>query len=303
MHSFSSSHAVFPSLFERSVDICRNIDDELVLFDREGRIRATRMGDPVLRREEDFFSLLEEGERLFFEENCLDRAHDRLALMTRYGAAVVFCGLFPTCGLFVAVISPEEAWVLRAACEGTPESGLALSDTVRRSFGERPDPERVIRLARTLGGAVNALCFYKEKRGSLGDAAQLLIDRACEVASLVGCHLGCREELHGGISDAFVFSMPAYVSLLLLLLIRARLESLERRAQLLLFVRDGRIFLELSAECGGAETETLDFCREVAEKKELPFEVGREGTREAVALSPTVCDVSYLGLKNPFLYE
>ena len=303
MHSFSSSFAALSPLFEKAVDSCRNIYDQLLLFDRAGQIRAVRTSDPLLRGEEDFLALLDEGERIFFEQNCADFSHDRLALMTRYGAAMVFCHLFPACGLFVAVIVSQEPSLLRQVCETAPTEGILLSDAICAARGERQSHEKVAALMGMLSGAAEALCFYKEKRGAFGDAAEMLVRRACELARFVGCHLVCRAGALDAVSDAFVFRMPIYVSLLLLLLMRARRESPERGAELEILVRDGRIFLELSAECGGAETETVSLCREVVEQKELPFEVHREGTREVIRFSPTVCDVSYLGLKNPFLYE
>lgn len=303
MHSFSSFGTVFSPLFEKTVDSCRDICDQLVLFDGAGQIRAVRTDNPALREAEDFLSLLDDGERAFFLQNCSGFAYDRLVLMTRHGAAMVFCHLFPACGLFVAVISSEEPSLWRQVCESVPAEGLLLSDAIRWACGQCREPVRVTCLSRMLGGAAEALCFHKEKRGVFGDAAEMLAGRACEVARFVGCHLSCRAGAPKAVSDAFVFSMPAYVSLLLLLLIRVRRESPERRAVLEILERDGRIFIELSAECDGAETEMLSFCRAAAERKELPFEVTRVGTRETVTFSPTVCDVSYLGLKNPFVFE
>ena len=291
MHTFSS----FSPLLVESVDSCRSIGDQLMVFDGEGRVLAVRSSDPSLRGTDDFFTLLESGERDFFLTHCASFEHDRLALMTRHGAAVVFCHLFPACGIFVAVF-------VDAAPSLLGQMPLLRSMGVD-AFVPKEDLEGALALGKTLRIASDALCFDRERSGMPLDPVRTLVDRVCGMARLVGCHVNCSCEALSVLSEAFVFSLPAFTSILLLELMRVRAEAADRGAQVILCERDGRIFVEISSECDTKECLSLAFCREIAARKELPFEVRRAGTGETVVFSPTVCDVSYLGLKNPFLFE
>lgn len=292
MHTFSS----FSPLFEETVNSCRSICDQLMVFDGEGSVLAVRTSDPSLRAVSDFFSLLEGGEQDFFLAHGVDFECDRLAIMTRYGAALVFTHLFPTCGIFVALLVDVEPALLGRL------TGVAASRAIRLASTESGAAENFTVLTETLRIATEALCFYGERDSFAFDPAQVLMRRVCAVARFVGCYVSCRCEAISTFSDAFVFSLPAFTSILLLLLMQARREAFDRAASVSLTLRDDRIFVELSAESEG-ETSVLTICRGIAERKELLFEVRREGTREIVTFSPTVCDVSYLGLKNPFLFE
>ena len=274
MHSFSFDFTYFPPAMEELVDSCRNINDHLIIFDSGGKILSVRSSDPELRGEEDFFSLLGDGERAFFETNCIAFSRDRLALMTKYGAAEVFCQLFPACGLFVAVLVCSDL--------SSDQGGLLYSEALR--------------------AAVEALSFDRERGAAILDLARVLTDRVCAISRFVGCHVECRAEAIFTLSDAFVFHFATFTATMMLLLMRARREAADRTARVTMLARDGRVFVELSAEMRG-ESLVLGSCRQMAERKDFPFEVRREGTREVVTFSPTVCDVSYLGLKNPFVFE
>lgn len=283
MHAFSS----FASpLVLGCVDSCRKIEDHLVLFDGEGKILATRTALASLRNEENFFSLLSSEERAFFELHRTDFEQDRLLLMTAYGAALVLCHLFPSAGYFVAVI-----------LEGVPSftSGFLLSNGVSEASKARLIP--------AAWEALEAFCFDRERRGSFDDLSQTLVDRVCRVAYFVGCHVRVQGDCSLRLSDAFGFHLPVFLSVLLVLLMRVRQESTARSADVVILERDGRLCFEISAEWVDPQSLALSFARATCERKELPFEVRRAEGVETVIFSPTVCDVSYLGLKNPFIFE
>lgn len=302
MHSFSSSASYFSPLLEETVDSCRNIEDQLVLFDGKGKILAVRTSQPALRDTEDFFSLLALEEHTFFERHCVGFEHDRLLLMTAYGAALVFCHLFPTCGYFVAVILGGAAGdVRRLLGEGMMWGALASEASLSAVDCDWNGGDAT--LSQTVWEAVDAFCFDRERRGVPCDLGQTLVDRVCAVARFVGCHVVVRADRILNLSDAFVFHLPAFLSVLLALLMRARRESPTRRADVVILERDGRLFIEISAEWSTEESSTLSLARATCERKEFPFEVRRAGGVETVTFSPTVCDVSYLGLKNPFVFE
>lgn len=303
MHSFSSSAFYFSSVLEETVDSCRNVEDQLVLFDGKGKILAVRTNEPALRGAEDFFSLLAPEERAFFEHHCVGFEHDRLLLMTTYGVALVFCHLFPVSGCFVAVILGGAAWEARRLLEGGMMRGALASEAILSASDPVLSRKDSRTLSQTVWEATQALCFGREGRGVPYDVGQVLVDRVCAVARFVGCHVRCRADRMLSVSDAFVFHMPAFVAVLLAFLMRARQESPTRSAEVVMQERDGRLFAEIFTEQSVEEGEALSLARLICEQKEFPFEVRRTGGGETVTFSPTVCDVSYLGLKNPFVFE
>ncbi len=292
MHTFSRKELYFSAEDAYIVDDCRNIRDELLLFDGEGVIVASRVSDAALRNRKNFFSLLSASERSRFRAYPSSAFKTPLLLQTSRGAALIFCHLFASSGLFAAILFHEAPSAVRSVLESGYFGNISLSDGI--SHGECEGSGKSAEIMETADIAMSALCFLGE------ETPEALARRACAVARLVGCHLSCRVSAFSELSDLFVFRVSAYVAALLYVFAVVRDVAEDRAAELALYERDGRIFIDISAKC---ETEAFLFLRELCEKKEFPFVISRESGVQKVSFSPEICDISLLGLKNRFIFE
>ena len=100
----------FLTLEDKPIEFGRKEPYNIVLFDVGGRI-VTRVGtDTPFLKKNNFFALLPEEERSFFDEWSLVFGQKKLLLESTRGPVLVFSGIFHETGLFAAVLfhTPRE---------------------------------------------------------------------------------------------------------------------------------------------------------------------------------------------------
>ncbi len=293
IHTFYEDRGAFSSIFEGEVDTCRDIADDLFLFEATGAVIASRLGDAVLGKTKNFLSLLPPTEREFWDQTRARLGRGCLFLQTVRGAALVLGGLYPASGLFVAILPREGVSFLRAVYEGgTLGTAVASDGFLAEAQGEIIGDEGVLWDTVSFAASV----FGMGRTGEVMNGEHFL-RRVLNMARFIGCHVRCRVDVAHALSDVFIFSMPAFAAVLGCFLCEARAVADDRAADVEVFVRDGRIFVSLSM--AGVAAKSTAFCRALCERRDFLLDVNERG----FCFSPEIAEVSLLGLKNRFVFE
>ncbi len=297
MHSFFKGADLFSLPMEDTVDTCRAIFDDLLVFDITGRIIAARTGDSMLGTQDNFLSLLGADES-FFRQNCLCTVKKPLILLTEKGATAIFRHLFSSFGLFVAVVFHADIGAVKAFFETYFVGDVIFSEQLVKA--ESLAEEQMNDISDTVRYAMDAIGFPGEETMRLFDVLPM---RVCAIARFVGCHVHCRVMPFTGRSELFVFHMPAFAAVLLCLFMEARKEATDRGASVVIYEQDGRVFIRFEMQCTLGNETMISHCRDYCAKKEFPFIFSCENGKETIEFSPEVCDVALLGLKNRIVFE
>ncbi len=291
IHKFES---YFPLEDEYVVDSCRNIRDELILFNGAGEIVISRVGDPALCGVRNFFSLLNAGEVAFFRRCSWGRGKNPALLLTSRGAVLIFGHLFPTSGIFAAVLFHEAPEAVRAVFAGGYFRSVMMSDGILGAEGEASanDVNAVVKTAEL---AMDAFYFSGD------ESPEGLALHICTLARFVGCHVKCIARIGGALSDIFVFSVSSFIASMLYLLLEARVGAEDRCDEVYIGEKDGRIWMDCRMQVSAPRP--LLFLDSLCEKKGFPFDIFHENGGQRVSFSPEICDVALLGLKNRFIFE
>ncbi len=309
------------TLEDKATEVLRGEPYNIVVFDASGRI-VTRVGTDVpFLKKNNFFELLSEEERDFFERQSRAFGARKLLLETTRGPALVFCSLFAETGLLAAVVfhTPRESvrdfWKY-GFWSDTLVSPTLEKKTLPRKMGNEEDIQKIAECF----GRLTPLFDSGVGRLPLHDSEWMLSTlgvMTCNLARSFGCELSLRKARRILLSESWVFSMPSFAAVMACLNSLVSSYSLDGKARAEIFEEDGRIFIcfyttlaywrdkESKAHC--CEYSELKDCARIAERHDLLLDIVLEhkeaGAALSVRFSPEYQDVAVLGLKNPIRFK
>lgn len=311
----------FLTLEDKPIEFGRKEPYNIVLFDVGGRI-VTRVGtDTPFLKKNNFFALLPEEERSFFDEWSLVFGQKKLLLESTRGPVLVFSGIFHETGLFAAVLfhTPRETlrgfWK-RGYWHDVKVSPFLMEKTLPQKGGKEEDLFKIVEcvgdLDPVLSPGVSDLPWEDGRwmASALGRAA-------ANLARCLGCAVSVREAKYVSLAREWVFSFPAFVAVMACLLSLAANVVVSEKAIIDIYESEGRMFVRFETElpywrdksskahrCDYAE---LKECERIAERHDLFLEFDFKHKEKSAALtvhfSPQYPDVSFFGLKNPLKFN
>ncbi len=287
------------------------------MFDAKGRI-VTRVGTDIpFLKKENFFELLSDEERLFFEERADAFVTKKLLVDTTRGPSLIFCGLFPETGLFVAVVFHTPRETLRdfwknGSWGDTLVSPTLMKKTLPRKRGVKEDAFKISECF----GHLSPLFDFGVRRLPIQNGEYFVAtlgSMVCCLARCFGCEISLRTAKRALFSNSWVFSMPSFAAIMACLISLTVSSSVTGKAKIEIFEEDGRVFVcfdavlaywrdkKSKAHC--CEYSELKDCRKIAERHDLLLDIvlnrKEEGAALSVRFSPEYQDISFLGFKNP----
>ncbi len=295
---------------------------DILLFDGEGRFLTRSTSDIPTLKKENFFDLLSGEEQKFFHMWSRLFSTGSLLLDTSRGMALVFCRLYPTTGVFVAIMFHTSREAMRhfwqnGVLDNTRVSPQLVAKTPPRKEGRQ---EEICMIEKKLGvcAEIFDLASYSVSEIKGRQFLSLLSRSARAIARAFGCGYVLREESAVLPADGYVFSLPSFFAILSCLLSCVRLYGAEYDVpQMSLREEDGRIVLLLKAQIKGYKDKpsyTIRFdypefeaCRTIASRHDFILEIGLQPAGETATLSvrfsPEYRDPAVFGLKSPLRFQ
>lgn len=296
--AFMPKNESFYCYREKTVDDCRKIADDLLLFDISGQVLAVRTDRPKLRRLQNVSTLLSREEYMFFRQQASMCYQRPMLLQAEPGAMLVFGHLFPSAGFFVGVLLRADACDLREAERRGLLGRVLCSERIVGLTGEGdPDAALLAELSAVLPVFSLPTDVPRTPREMLGQ----LFDHACLLSRLVGCHLHISAAPCAGITNAFALDVHFLDAMLLRIFLFVREWAIDRRCELRILEADGRFFFSASAEGLDERSVPTDII-DLAERRRFPIRIDAVEGHCEVVFSPEIEDVALLGLKNRFLF-
>lgn len=291
--------------------------NDIMLFDALGNFVTRASEDIPLNKKKNFFDLLSEEDVTFFKENHRGFLPTRLLFDSTRGPLLVYCHLYAETGLYVAVLFPVKRESIRRFWKWGLFGEIKVSPTLRektlpRKNGDFEEGELVERRFGMLAGVFDETIGSRIDRGA-EDILGFVAGRLREVARLLGGAISTTVYERAHLREGYVLSFSCFVAVMSCLLSLARKTRPENEGKAEFFEQEGRCFvqLELNIRAYRAEKQQiylfdypeLDYCREIAKRRDLLFDMTVKATgRDAVLsirFSPDFRDPAVLGLKNP----
>jgi hypothetical protein len=307
----------FLTLEDKPTEVVRGEPYNIVLFDASGRI-VTRVGtDTPFLKKNNFFALLPEAERDFFDEWSLTFGQRKLLLESTRGPVLVFNGLFPETGLFAALLFHTSRETLRGFWKNgfwrdVKISPSLMEKTLPRKGGNEEDLFKIIESVGTLDPIFSSgvTPLPMQDGGFLVAALGRMI---CSLARCFGCAVSVREAQRVLLSESWAFSLPSFVAVMACFVSLTANSAVADKAVIDIYEEDGRIFVRLDTELAYWRDKTskahrleypeLKECERIAERHDLFLNVvvkrREEGAALTVLFSPQYADASFFGLKHP----
>lgn len=305
------------TLEDKALEMRRGEPYNIVVFDTAGQIVARVGTDTPFLKKNNFFALLSEEERDFFDEWSVAFGQKRLLLESTRGPMLVFSGLFRETGLFVAVLfhTPRETvrgfWK-SGFWQDINVSPFLMEKTLPRKSGNEEDLFKIIEcvglLDPILSPGVTPLPMQD------GDWMLSSLNRMVStLARCFGCAVSLREGRHALLSERWAFSMPSFAATVACLLSLVANYTMAEPALIDIYEEDGRIFVRLDTSLAFwrdkvSKAHRFDYpelaaCAKIAERHDLFLNVVSNYKDDGVALSvlfsPQYPNASAFGLKNP----
>lgn len=298
----------------------REIHDDVVVFDRAGTIYAARSEDGRVREGENLKKYMLVGEWDFLRENSIKFSCERVIVDTKLGGMVVFCNMAASMRIMIGVIVHVDRDALLAQYLGRVTSLAKISPrmlTYERKRGT-PDAEMLTIAKDTVELAFRAFMSAGIKERLLRcpqEATAYIIDRACTIASFIGCRIDCRSA-RSAVPMLQDFSVDAYVAILTCLMLFAWDTCPSRSLQMKIGDIGGRPYPILRCEPRLEDAPlfvnrryqhtALHLCDGISSVRAFLFECSEredeDGPHIRVCFSPAVKPVEKLGVKQPILW-
>ena len=216
--------------FEAFAPNCRRIDDDIVIFRRDGSIVGSRCQGDILRSEKSFFSLIDSRDSALLTDLCISFDYSWFIADTSLGCAAIYTDLFGVSGLLIAVIFHEKRGAVKSFFidrEPPLTYFLPSFEALESTPLSQKSSER---LKNTLALTESALSlrFLKTSLKTAGLGAGELITRGLlEVAEFCGCVGHCVASFKR-IPDLDKFSPELFSALSLCAVIFARYHGVRR---------------------------------------------------------------------------
>lgn len=311
----------FLTLENRPLEISCGEPHNVVLFDASGRI-ATRVGtDTPFLKKNNFFALLSEKERDFFDKYVLDFGQKKLLLESPRGPVLVFNGLFRETGLFAALLFHTPRETVRGFWKNnfwqdTEVSPELMEKTLPQKAGNEKDLFEIVECV----GMLDPIFSPGVTPIPLHDGVWLVSALGRMVGNLArsfGCAVSIREAKRVLLEESWAFSLPSFSAIMACLVSLTANFSVTKKATIDIYEEDGRIFVRLDtilacwrdkeSKAHRCEYSELKECERIAERHDLFFNAVMKHNDEDVALtvlfSPQHTDVSFFGVKLPIGFD
>lgn len=292
--------------------------EDLVIFDRGGLIWAARSESGALRMGGSMKKHMPASEWHFILENSLKFTYERLLVETKHGYMLVFCNMSTSMRIMIGVIfhAPREAvlshYDLRAVTSLTWLSPRAQAAMPRKVIRDAHTDETVRETADLAFRSFMTAGVRQRLLRSAPNATAYLIDRACDMATLVGCRLDCRSG-RSSVPLLWDFNVELYVSILICLTMFIKDTCPDGAFQMKIGDLEGRPYPVLRCEPNLGELPLFangrfsHFCLHLADciasNYELLFECGEQededGRHVRIAFLPVTKPVERLCVKQP----
>ena len=296
----------------------REFREHLVIFDRNGRIHASRCADGSSLAGEDITKHMTVAEWSFLRKNCISYACARTVVDTHMGAMLVYCNMLASMHVMVGVIFKADRATVARYFHRKATMVDMLSPRIKELVIRGKDVEdkqafdEVNEIA-TLSFSAFATAGIRQELGqSLLESTSYIIRRICCLSRMVGCRVNCRSvrEFPPRTED---FYGNAFVAIVLNLLFFVYKNSASRTAEVEIGDFDARPRIIFRCELPEGEREVfvnrrfryreLDECDQLAAEWLIPFECSAydEGmkSRLRVAFCPKTKVVDGLHVKVP----
>lgn len=309
----------FPTQELLRVDSFRDMNDDLLIFDRTGNIISSRLGGKRRFKNNSFLSVLSKSDAALLTSIDIDAIPERMSVLTDMGIAVIFSGHLRSTGLFEAVlpsscskveIAEELLFSLGSISELSEELSTMRCKTSKCSPEANRFEESVVNTARTLGVFGNN-CFIN---GDFANVGALIPSFVLKAARLCGA---CADITlpSGGLYETNMFAADAFVGITLLLMLLARKVSEKRSIDVSLENVNSGILVTASFDMiKDSETPTdlqllcktypeIEFCEKICSRYDFMLECSVSRGKFTLTFMPKVRDVGLIGLKNRFNFE
>ncbi len=309
------------SIEDKPLELQRGQPYNMVVFDMAGQIVARVGTDTPFLKKNNFFALLSDEERDFFDEWSTAFGQKRLLLESTRGPTLVFSGLFRETGLFVAVLFHTSRETVRGFWKSgfwqdVKVSPLLMEKTLPRKSGSEEDLFQIFECVGLLDPILSPGVAPLPMQD--GDWMLSSLNRMIyALARCLGCAISLREGGRALCSERWAFSMPSFVATAVCLLSLAANHAIAEPAFINIYEEDGRIFVRLDTTLALWRDKTskahrfdypeLAACAKIAERHDLFLNTVSKPKDDGVALSvlfsPQYPNASAFGLKNPLKWD
>lgn len=210
--------------YEAFTKDCRRIDEDLILFRRDGSIVGIRCRNNDFKGITNFYDVIDPRDASTLTDLCVSFDYRWFITDTRFGCAAVYTDLFGASGLLIALIFHERRGFIKSFFlkEGSAMTYFSPSFENLESLSARAASfERTREILRLTESALS-LRLIKSSLGTAGlGVGELLSDGLIEVAEFVGC-LGACVASFGRIPDLNSFSPELFSAITLCMSVFAR---------------------------------------------------------------------------------
>lgn len=299
-----------------SVSELRELSDDMIVFNCDGKIFALRSERGLLREGDHISDYMVKDEWRYVWENSNRFDCERIIVDTKFGAMLIYCNLLASMQIMIGLIFHGDR---KALVSQYMERGGALtriSPRLRPLCDKRRVPADDMARARelvSLASRAFSVAGVKERLlRSPQEATAYLIDRGCRIAEAVGCCLDFRSA-RSSVPNLQNFSMQAYVAMVTGLLLFARETCPSRSVEMKMGDIGGGLCPVLRCEpCLGEDGlvvnrryrhGALRLCSGMAAARVLLFECSMredaDGPHLLVRFFPSLKPLERLGVKKP----
>lgn len=229
MKTLTESNSYIP-LFESRVSHCRRLYDDVVVFERDGRVIGLRSHDRSVNGGDNFYDFTSEAEANLVGRLCNSFEYKWILIDTELGCAAVFNSLYGISGLLFAVIFHARKEEVKAYF-GQHQSHLifpfaTVEAASRCDFLHEERKE----IEESFLKADSALSYQSITAATyrLGaDLGAFLSERITEIADFIGCIGQCKSDLER-IPQLENFSPEAFTAISAAVILFARNRGIDR---------------------------------------------------------------------------
>ncbi len=298
----------------------REIRDDVVVFDRAGTIYAARSENGRIREGGNLKKYMLVSEWDFLRENSIKFSCERVVVDTKLGGMVVFCNMAASMRIMIGVIVHTDRDALLAQYLGRATSLAKISPRMLSFERKRgTSAQEALSVAKeAVEHAFKAFMSAGVKERLLRcpqEATAYIIERACTIASFIGCRIECRSA-RSAVPMLQDFNVDAYVAIMTCLMLFAWDACPSRSMQMKIGDIGGRPYpiLRCEAELGDKplfanrryQHTALHLCDGISSVRDFLFECSaredEDGPHLRICFSPAIKPVEKLGVKEPTLW-